>query len=112
MRAEYIFRYADCPSSPSFYALNLTTFGNCVRFCPVGTFSLDSSRVCTATCPVYYFVNFTLNVVQYQCVARCPANTFLNSTNFCVNATTCPASTYGSPFTGTCVSDCPNNGTL
>lgn len=104
--------HADCPSSPSYYALDQTTSGSCVQYCPSGTFSLDSTRVCTTTCPIYYFVNYTLNVVQYQCVAECPSNTFLNASSFCVNATTCPAGSYASPFTGSCVTDCPNNSTV
>ena len=60
----------------------------------------------------YYFVNFTRNVVHYQCLAICPSGTFLNSTNFCVNAINCPASEYGDPHNQTCVTDCPNNSTL
>lgn len=48
-------------------------------------------------------------------MAKCPANTFLNTTTsnkFCVNATSCPIGTYGSAFTGACETDCPNNSTL
>lgn len=54
----------DCPSSPSYYALDETTSGTCVQYCPSGTFALDDlSRKCSATCPVYYFTNYKLNVV-------------------------------------------------
>lgn len=103
---------ADCPSSPSYYALNLNTYGICVQYCPNGTYSLDSNRTCVTTCPVYYFVNYTLNVVQYQCVATCPSRTFL-SNFFCVNATSCSNGTYGDPYSGACVSDCnPTNSSL
>lgn len=83
-----------------------------MQYCPSGTFSLDSNRSCVTTCPVYYFVNYTLNIIQYQCTAKCPANTFLNSTKFCVNATTCPTGMYGDPYTGSCASDCSSNSTI
>lgn len=82
-----------------------------MQYCPFGKFALDSNRTCQSTCPKYKFVNFTLSAVQYQCVAKCPSNTFLNSTDFCVNATSCPTSMYGDPTTGTCVGTCPNNST-
>ena len=53
-------------------------------------------------------MNYTLNIIIYQCVARCPSNTYKNSTLFCVNATSCPANTYGDPLSGDCVANCPN----
>ena len=73
--------YTDCPSSPAYYAYDATSSGSCVRYCPSGTYSLDSNRTCVSDCPVYHFINYTLNVVQYQCVASCPENTFLNQSN-------------------------------
>jgi hypothetical protein len=80
-----------------------------VQYCPSGTFSLDANRTCSTSCPVYKYVNYTLNVVLYQCVAQCPKNTYLNSTNFCVNATACPSGYYGDPLNGVCTNDCPGN---
>lgn len=99
----------DCPSAPSYYAYNAGTSGTCVQYCPSGTFSLDANRTCSTTCPVYKYVNYTLNVVHYQCVAQCPKDTYLNSTNYCVNATACPANFYGDPSTGNCVNNCPGS---
>ena len=85
------YSYLDCPSSPSYYAFsNSSTNGICVQYCPGNTFSLDSNRTCVTVCPVLYFVNYTLNLIINQCVARCPSNTYKNSTSYCVNATNCP----------------------
>lgn len=82
-----------------------------MQYCPFGTFALDSNRTCTTTCPKYYFTNFTLSVIRYQCVARCPDNTYLNSTSHCVNATSCPVDFYGDPVNRVCTNNCPGNST-
>ena len=50
-------------------------------------------------------------MIQYQCVATCPKDTFLNSTNYCVNATACPTGYYGDPLNGVCTNDCPGSST-
>lgn len=112
MRLRYTFVYPVCPSSPSYYAYNMSTSGNCVQYCPFGTFSLDLNRTCVTSCPNLHFVNYTLNIVQYQCVASCPSNTFKNSTNFCVNATSCPSGLIGDPISQTCVPNCVFNSTI
>jgi len=103
----------DCPSSPSFYAFsNATTNGICLQYCPGNTYSLDSNRSCVTTCPVLYFVNYTLNQIVNQCVAKCPSNTYRNTTSFCVNSTNCPAGQYGDPNTGLCTSICTYNSAI
>jgi proprotein convertase subtilisin/kexin type 5 len=109
---KYVCDYLECPSYPSYYAYNNTVNGSCVQYCPFGTFSLDSSRLCVTTCPVYYYVNYTLNDVQYKCVASCPQKTFLNSSNFCVNATQCPSGYYGDPLNVVCTASCPGNSSV
>jgi hypothetical protein len=80
-------------------------------YCPSGTFALDSTRKCVSSCPKYYFTNYTLNVIQYQCVAECPDRTFLNASSHCVNATSCPAGYYGDPLAHVCTQNCPGNST-
>lgn len=42
-------------------------------------------------------------------MAKCPDNTFRNSTNFCVNATKCPSGYYGDPLNDICTNNCPGN---
>ena len=83
-----------------------------MEYCPSGTYSLDLNRTCTATCPLHYYINYTLNVVHYQCVAKCPQDTFLDSNSFCVNATSCPTTTYGDPLNQVCTADCPASSTI
>ena len=60
---------------------------------------------------MHKYVNYTLNIVHYQCVAKCPKDTFLDSNNFCVNATSCPTGEYGDPLNQVCTADCPGNTT-
>lgn len=100
-----MFLILGCPSNPSYYAYKPTK--TCVQYCPLGTFSLDSTRTCVTTCPNLYFINSTLDNIQYQCVATCPNNTFRNSTNYCILATSCPSQHYGDPVNGICTTNCP-----
>ncbi len=87
MHTRYTQAYAACPATPATYAYNATTHGNCVKICPSGLFAQDSTRNCSATCPNYYFVNYTANETVRMCVATCPNNTFINgSANYCVLA--------------------------
>lgn len=107
-----------CPANPSYYAHNYSTYGSCVQYCPSGYYARDSTRSCSTTCPVYYYVNYTGIQTVRRCVASCPNNTFLDGSN-CVNATSkdltdvgCPAGNYGDPVSKACTTACTGTASI
>lgn len=47
----------NCPSVPSLYAQNSTR--SCVSFCDIGWFGLNTTRICTQSCPSPYYADIS-----------------------------------------------------
>ena len=102
---------ARCPS----YPLELYAQGNssataiCGSSCPAGQSMLDSNMSCVTACPIL------LDPTTNKCVTLCSFSSALNTVLYadminkiCVTSTNCPANTYASDDSLTCVSTCPN----
>lgn len=68
-----------CPTSPPYYALQLSDPGICVLYCPNGTYANITTRSCGNACVGFYFVNNTGNNTQNICVDACPNNTYVDA---------------------------------